>query len=200
MVLVAIGCRPRGSSRSVEVSRSPKTVSATVRGIGVAVITSRCGVKPSGALARNRSRCSTPNRCCSSTTTIPSRSNSTASCSNAWVPITMPAAAVATSSRTWRFCAADIDPVSSATRVAPSSAPSWPAIASGPSTSRIDRACWAASTSVGASSAHWYPASTICSIASTDTMVLPEPTSPCSNRFIGLVVASSADRTPSTSC
>ena len=28
---------------------------------------------------------------------------------------------------------------------------------------RIDWACWAARTSVGASSAHWYPASTICS-------------------------------------
>lgn len=37
----------------VEVSRSPNTVSATVRGIGVAVITSRCGVSPApGALAR----------------------------------------------------------------------------------------------------------------------------------------------------
>ena len=41
-------------------------------GIGVAVITSRCGVMPPIALARNRSRCSTPNRCCSSTTTMPS--------------------------------------------------------------------------------------------------------------------------------
>ncbi len=55
----------------------------------------------------------------------------------------------------------------------------------------MERACWAASTSVGASSAHWYPASTICSIASTDTMVLPEPTSPCSIRFIGRLDASS---------
>ena len=41
--VVAIGARPAGSSRSVEVSRSPKTVIATVRGIGVAVITSTCG-------------------------------------------------------------------------------------------------------------------------------------------------------------
>ena len=39
----AIGARPAGSSVSVEVSRSPKTVIATVRGIGVAVITSTCG-------------------------------------------------------------------------------------------------------------------------------------------------------------
>lgn len=53
----------------MEVSRSPKAVIATVRGIGVAVITSRCGVV--AALPRSASRCSTPNRCCSSTTTSP---------------------------------------------------------------------------------------------------------------------------------
>ena len=38
-----IGGRPAGSSVSVETSRSPNTVIATVRGIGVAVMTSRCG-------------------------------------------------------------------------------------------------------------------------------------------------------------
>ena len=41
--LVWIGARPAGSSASTEVSRSPKTVIATVRGIGVAVITRTCG-------------------------------------------------------------------------------------------------------------------------------------------------------------
>ena len=63
-----------GSSVSVEVSRSPNTVIATVRGIGVAVMTSTCG----GWLALARasaSRCSTPNRCCSSTTTSPRSAN-----------------------------------------------------------------------------------------------------------------------------
>ena len=40
---MAIGARPAGSSVSVEISRSPNTVIATVRGIGVAVITSTCG-------------------------------------------------------------------------------------------------------------------------------------------------------------
>ena len=40
---VAIGRPPRGSSRRVEVSMSPNTVIATVRGIGVAVMTSTCG-------------------------------------------------------------------------------------------------------------------------------------------------------------
>ena len=104
ITLLVIGWRPRGSSRSVEVSRSPYTVSATVRGIGVAVITSRCGVTPAGALARNWSRCSTPNRCCSSTTTMPRLWNSTASCSSAWVPMTMPTWPPAISARTCFFC------------------------------------------------------------------------------------------------
>ena len=40
---VVIGDRPAGSSRRVEVSMSPNTVIATVRGIGVAVMTSTCG-------------------------------------------------------------------------------------------------------------------------------------------------------------
>ena len=39
----AIGERPRGNCDKVDVSRSPYTVIATVRGIGVAVITSTCG-------------------------------------------------------------------------------------------------------------------------------------------------------------
>ncbi len=67
--LVCTSPRPAGSSVSVEVSRSPKTVIATVRGIGVAVITSTCGGCP--ALPVSAARCSTPNRCCSSTTTRP---------------------------------------------------------------------------------------------------------------------------------
>ena len=54
------------------------------------------------------------------------------------------------------------------------------------------RACWVASTSVGASSAAWPPESTTASIARSATTVLPEPTSPCSSRCIGLGRASSA--------
>ena len=49
--------------------------------------------------------------------------------------------------------AADCEPVSSATLVATSAAPSWSASASGPSIAVIDRWCCCASTSVGASSA-----------------------------------------------
>ena len=84
-----IGDRPAGSSVSVETSRSPKTVIATVRGIGVAVMTSTCG--GTFALARKASRCSTPNRCCSSTTTSPRSWKSTVSWISACVPTTMPA-------------------------------------------------------------------------------------------------------------
>ena len=72
-----MGARPRGSSRRVDVSRSPSVVMAIVRGMGVAVMTSRCGLTPSLAFARNASRCSTPKRCCSSTTTIPRSKNDT---------------------------------------------------------------------------------------------------------------------------
>ena len=49
----------------------------------------------------------------------------------------------------------------------------------------IERRCCAASTSVGASSADWPPESATASIARRATTVLPEPTSPCTSRFIG---------------
>ena len=44
---------------------------AAVRGMGVAVMTSTSGTEPSAPLARRAARCSTPKRCCSSTTTTP---------------------------------------------------------------------------------------------------------------------------------
>jgi len=40
---VSMGLRPPGSSSSTERSKSPKTTMAAVRGIGVAVMTSRSG-------------------------------------------------------------------------------------------------------------------------------------------------------------
>src|ERR1700728_3648484 len=48
--------RPGGISSSVVRSRSPKITMAAVRGIGVAVMTSRSG-SPSVPLARNVARC-----------------------------------------------------------------------------------------------------------------------------------------------
>ena len=138
---MAIGDRPAGSSVSVDVSRSPNTVIATVRGIGVAVITSRCG--GAADLLRSASRCSTPNRCCSSTTTRPSSANWTCSWISACVPMTIPALPLAASSSAALRAAAGSDPVSSTTRVAMSAPPSWPACASGPSIASMVRACCA---------------------------------------------------------
>ena len=135
---VAIGERPAGSSASVETSRSPNTVIATVRGIGVAVITSTCGREPA-ALSRSASRCSTPNLCCSSMTTSPRSANCTRSSSRACVPMRMPASPVNASDSAERRARTPVEPVSSATRVACSAPPSCPAEASGPSSAVIDR-------------------------------------------------------------
>ena len=156
-------------------------------------MTSTCGGR--SARARKASRCSTPNRCCSSTTTRPRSAKATVSCSRAWVPTTMPAEPSRRAASASRRRAAPIAPVSATTRVAASPAPtaassaaskaSSPARASGPSRACRLRSCWAASTSVGASSAHWPPESTTRSIARSATTVLPEPTSPCRSRCIG---------------
>ena len=181
--------RPGSWSRT-EVSRSPKTVIATVRGIGVAVMTSRCG--GCSPLERSASRCSTPKRCCSSTTTRPRSWNCTLSSISAWVPMTIPASPVTRSSSACRRAAAPIEPVSSTTLVPCSAPPSMPPSASSPIISVIERWCCWARTSVGASIAAWPPASTTASIARSATSVLPEPTSPWRRRCIGCSVARSA--------
>ena len=111
-----MGLRPAGSSRSVDVSRSPNTVIATVRGIGVAVMTRTCGL--TSERSTSAERCSTPNRCCSSTTSSPRSANSTCSWISAWVPTTMPASPDAASSSASLRALAPSEPVSSWTRVA----------------------------------------------------------------------------------
>ena len=50
----ATGVRPGGSSSITETSRSPYSVSASVRGIGVAVITSTCGAGALGLAGERR--------------------------------------------------------------------------------------------------------------------------------------------------
>ncbi|CAM5661190.1 hypothetical protein SGRIM128S_09003 [Streptomyces griseomycini] len=161
-------------------------------------MTSRCG----GCLPlpRRASRCSTPNRCCSSTTTRPRSWNCTLSSISAWVPMTMPASPVARSSRAWRRAAAPMEPVSSTTLVAFSAPPSIPPSASSPIISVTERWCCWASTSVGASIAACPPASTTASMARRATIVFPLPTSPCSSRCIGCSVARSAKISPETFC
>ena len=114
---VRIGLRPPGNSVSQEISRSPNQVMAAVRGMGVAVITSRCGVVPSSVLALRLSRCSTPNRCCSSITTK-------AKC-GAWkvlenaacVATIMPGSPLAAAASALRRAASFIPPVSRVTGI-----------------------------------------------------------------------------------
>ena len=146
-------------------------------------MTSRCGGRI--AFSFKASRCSTPNRCCSSTTINPKSLNSTFSPSKACVPITMPAvpfAAIANASlRAAAFC----EPVIKVTCVAFSEPPSIPPCPSSPNNFWIVRRCWAAKTSVGASRAACPPLSTTASMALNATIVLPEPTSPCNKRCIG---------------
>ncbi len=137
---VEIGARPAGSSDSVETSTSPKTVIATVRGIGVAVMTRTCGREPSRDFAARAARCSTPKRCCSSTTTSARSWKSTFSWISACVPMTMPASPLTMSSRRLApvgACAASRS--AARRRVASSGDPSRPPSASGPSSVVMDR-------------------------------------------------------------
>ena len=146
-------------------------------------MTSRCGGRI--AFSFKASRCSTPKRCCSSTTINPKSLNSTFSPSNACVPITIPAVPVAAIAKASFRAAALCDPVIKVTRVALSDPPSIPPWPRSPNSFWIVRRCWPANTSVGASSAACPPLSTTANIARTATIVLPEPTSPCNKRCIG---------------
>ena len=110
--------------------------------------------------SRSASRCSTPKRCCSSTTTSARSANWTCFWMRAWVPTTMPASPEAASSRDRRRAAVALAPGEQRHRGAELGAAEHPARARSPSIAVIDRWCWAASTSVGASSAAWPPAST----------------------------------------
>ena len=166
-----IGWRPGGRSRITVTSMSPHAVSASVRGIGVAVISSTSGCRP---LSASVPRCSTPKRCCSSITTSDSALKATSSCTRAWVPTMSCTSPAATSASSRRRPASPSRPVSSATRK--------PVPNSQPSSVRM---CCSARISVGAISATWKPFSMATNAASEATMVLPDPTSPCSSRCIG---------------
>ncbi len=143
-------------------SRSPKTTMAAVRGMGVAVITSRSGSCPDPSsprpLARRAARCSTPKRCCSSITATPRDRKATWSVRSACVPMrtsTEPSARPA-----WmRARSADgVFEVSRATRNGRSPAKVASSGTDSPSTRvRTAEACCSASTSVGAISAPWCP-------------------------------------------
>ena len=156
-----------------------------------------------------------PNRCCSSTTASERSANVTASWTSACVPTTRSTLPSATPSRTrWRSfpvtAAVRSAHVTRGVRVGsacrrglgaqrrgatalpvPAPAASRPR-ARGTAPRRrasrsaaTDRACWPASTSVGAMIAAWWPDWIATSAAWSATSVLPAPTSPCRSTFIG---------------
>jgi len=71
---VRMGCRASGGVAKVDISRIPVTAISSVRGIGVALIAKTSTLIFSDF---NRSLCSTPNRCSSSTTIRPKSLNTT---------------------------------------------------------------------------------------------------------------------------
>ena len=170
---VRIAIRPSGAVRRVDTSRSAYRTWPRVRGIGVAVMSRTCGA-PFRAFASRAPRCSTPNRCCSSTTASARSANATASWSIAWVPTTTRACPVASASYALVRPFAPSEPVSRITSIPRSSS-------SPPTTSR----CCRARRSVGASSAACRPSSAAAASAQAATAVLPEPTSPWTSRSIG---------------
>jgi hypothetical protein len=135
---VITGLRSAGGSVSSLTSRSPYTVRASVRGMGVAVRCSTCGLLPSTSAVR----CATPNLCCSSTTATARSRKSTSFSMSACVPTTISASPDVMSWRT-RPCSRARKELVSRTARMPSGAQS----------SSIVRKCCSASVSVGAMSA-----------------------------------------------
>ena len=178
-------------SRTTETSRSPYTVSASVRGIGVAVITSTSGIRP---FDRSVARCTTPKRCCSSMMASPSEWKFTVPCTSACVPTMRSIAPADSRASRSRRRSPVVAPVMSSTRKRDFS-----------SSFRRLRKCCSARISVGAMNATCSPFSMATRAASRATIVLPAPTSPCSRRFIGVLrcmsstISFSAPRCPSVS-
>ena len=156
---------------------------ASVRGIGVAVMTRMCGMtfraadvpELSAVFCHSFARCATPNLCCSSITASPSRLKITVSSITACVPTTICRVPFAIPSSTVALRFPFTVPVSSSTLIG-MSCRNW----------RIVSRCCSARISVGAMMTVWNPLPTAISMVSRATSVLPEPTSPCSRRFICL--------------
>ena len=153
-----------------EHSMSPYAVSASVLGMGVAVIASRSAPAP---LLLSAARWLTPKRCCSSITTRVSRRNSRSSDMMAVVPNTTHTSPDASPAAASARASASVEPVTSR-QVTPASSRSGP----------IFWAYCAASTDVGAMTAACVPESAAAAMATAATAVLPVPTSPRSRRFI----------------
>ena len=141
------------------------------------------------SLSRSARRCCTPKRCCSSMIASPSRANATSLWITAWVPTTSAASPEATRASISRRPLPLRLPVSQATPMP-----------SGSSQPTSLRKCCSARISVGAISAHSQPLSIAIAAASAATTVLPEPTSPCSRRCIGVLRCRSAAISCPTRC
>ena len=156
-------------------SKSPYRISANVLGIGVAVITSTSGLTPFPTML---ALCLTPNLCCSSVTTSPKFLNSTSSTNNACVPTNISISPFFNFSKTSVLFLALIPPSNSSHFI--------------PNFSNILLKffiCCSASIAVGAIIAVWYPHFAALYADIIDTIVLPEPTSPCNSLFIGLLLS-----------
>ncbi len=159
-----VSCRDRRSSHS-----------ASVRGIGVAVMCSTCGASPSGALLRAPRAGARRSGAARRPPRPPASGTRTSGSISACVPTTSEQLAARQLAQHLRARArAGVEPVSSAS-----------VTGSPPSRRWIVAKCCSASVSVGAISAAWQPCSTARSIAYSATTVLPLPTSPISSRCIG---------------
>ena len=147
-----------------------------MRGIGVAVSTSRSGRSP---LAKNADRCFTPNLCCSSITQRDNRDSLAFSAKRACVPTV-----ILGKSPTGPGLESDV-------HVTTSSIPRG-------SSFRKEAACCSTKRVVGAINATWVPCSNPLKRAWAATKVLPAPTSPWSKRCIGRGKARSSSISPHT--
>ena len=183
---VPIFCRPDGGVRRSDTSRSAWTIWPSVRGIGVAVISSTCGAR---ALAGQRLALGDAEAVLlvdddqaqiGELDAPPGRAHG---CRRRRVrESTLDRLRRRGEQRRAPRCAAPL----AASRSAAST--SWP---SGSSRRGSVWACWRASRSVGASSAAWCSAPAATAMAIAATAVLPEPTSPWSSRIIGRAPARS---------
>ena len=188
--LVWIGARPAGSSASTEVSRSPKTVIATVRGMGVAVMTSTWGGR-AGLVGQRGSLLDAEAVLLVDHDEAEVGELRPCSSSRAWVPMTIPASPLAIRSSASRRGGLGHRAGEQRDAGAVGGAAEHAALGE-VAEHRGDRAVVLLGEHLGgASSAAWPPASTTRSIARSATRVLPEPTSPWSSRFIGWSRASS---------
>ena len=152
---------------------------ASVLGMGVALIISMWGSESECIFSLSAKRWATPNLCCSSMMAKAKFLNCTCSWMTACVPTTNAASPLAMSAsisvRSFFFWL----PVSHATRL-----PNG--VSSGSSQPISLRKCCSAKISVGAMSAHCHPLSMAMAAANAATTVLPDPTSPCNKRCMGM--------------